>query len=264
MSENNQYSRNVMKELEESQHELKKLTEKLHNKDQLISTIFANLNHEIRTPMNGILGFSELLKTNELSGEEIKMYVGVIEESSLLLMSILNDVMDITRMESNRYKVYPEAFDLNDLLYEIFIEYKSQAEKKNLQLFIENMISEPFIIESTPETLKRILSRLLDNAIKFTKEGWIRLAYKDKGEHIVLSVEDTGIGVSEIIRENLFNSFTNQDVSKSRSVSGTGLDLTLCHGLVKLLGGKIEYKPKTTQGSIFSFSILNSRYHEKI
>ena len=263
MSDNSHHAKNSDKELELARLEIEKLKEKLKQQNQLITNFFSNLSYEIRTPLNGILGFSELLNTSEILCEDAKMYANVINESSLLLLSILNDAMDISRIEVDRYKVYPEAFDLNDLLFEIFMEYKSQAEQKKLQLFLDNMISEQFIIESAPNTLKKILTKLLDNAIKFTKEGWIKMGYTDEGEYLVFSVEDTGIGIPEVIRKNLFHSFISQEVSTSRKVSGSGLDLTLCNGLVKLLGGEIEYLPKPTQGSIFSFSILNHRYQDQ-
>lgn len=259
MDEYNQHTKKLIKELDSARLEVEGLKKTLTYQNQMITTIFANLSHEIRTPMNGILGFSELLNSQDTSEAEVKMYAGVIEESSLLLMSILNDAMDISRIEAGRYKIYPEAFDINDLLFEIFMEYKSQAEHKKLQLFLENMISEQFIIESVPDALKKVLNKLIDNAIKFTKEGWIKIEYKIKGEYIVFTIEDTGIGIPETIRKNLFDSFISQEVSISRKVSGTGLDLTLCNGLVKLLGGEIKYVPKSTQGAIIRFSILNHR-----
>ena len=261
MNENDHQNKKPDKELESARLEIEALKRKLQYKDQLLSTIFSNFSHEIRTPMNGIIGFSELLHLNkEISCEEVISYAGIIEESSLLLMAILNDTLDIARIEAGKYKIYPETFDLSDLLFEIFMEYKSQADRKKLQFLLDNMISEQFIVESAPGALKKVLVKLIDNAIKFTKEGWIKVGYLNEGEHIVFYVEDTGIGISDVIRENLFDSFTNQEVSKSRKVSGTGLDLTLCKGLVNLLGGEIQYVPKSTPGSLFRFSILNYKY----
>lgn len=246
-------------EIEKFQNEIEQLKNELEKKDHLLKTIFTNMSHEIRTPLNGILGFSELLRANDITCEEKTLYSGVIEESSLLLMSILNDVFDIARIEVGTLKVYPESFDINNLLFEIFIKYKEIAEAKGLQLFLENLISEEHIVESTPAVIKRILVKLIDNAIKFTKQGWIKISYKIDKQYINFSVEDTGIGLGEPIPEKLFSHFIDVDVSTSRNISGTGLDLSLCNGLVKLLSGQMKCESKKTGGSIFQFSFLNHK-----
>lgn len=239
------------------QNSIEKLEIELERKNHLIKTIFSNLSHEIRTPLNGILGFSELLKSKEITCDEKTLYAGVIEESSLMLVDILNDVLDISRIESNSLNVYPEDFDLNNLLFELFVHYKDQAEAKGLQLFLENLISEENIIQSSPDVIKRVLVKLIDNALKFTKQGWIKVYYEEEGEEIHFFIEDTGIGIKEPIPQKLFSHFTEVDVSTSRNVSGTGLDLSVCNGLVKLLGGKMSYEPKKSGGSIFHFTFIN-------
>jgi signal transduction histidine kinase len=254
---------NNAKELEKFRKQNEELKAELAQKDHLIKVIFANLSHEIRTPLNGILGFSEMLMQNNSLNDECKAHAGVITESSQMLLSILNDVFDLARIVSGKYKVYPEAFDLNDLLYELFVKYKQEAEAKNLQLFLENLISEELIVESSPAVIERILSKLIDNAIKFTKEGWIKLHYEHQGRCIVFTVEDTGIGIPEAIRHNLFDRFTVEEVSKSRKVAGSGLDLNLCKGLATLLGGEITYLPKEGEGSLFRISVPDHRMISK-
>ncbi len=224
-----------------------------------IYTIMGNLNHEVRTPLNGIVGFSEILNTTTLSPEETKLYTGVIEESSMMLLSIINDVMEIVKIETGHYTFEIEPFDLNDLFFNVYMDYRDRAESKGLQLFLQNLVSEPFIINSSNNAIKRVLEKLVDNAIKFTREGWIKLSYKVQDEYIVFKVEDTGIGIPKLIRENLFTRFIHEEVSKSRKVSGTGLDLTLCNCLVNLMGGSIHHLPGSEQGSIFKFTILNHK-----
>lgn len=246
-------------EIAQYQRDIEKLKFELERKNHLLKTVFSNLSHEIRTPLNGILGFSELLKSKEITCEEKTLYAGVIEESSFMLMSILNDVFDITRIESGSLKVYPEEFDLNNLLFELFMMYKEQAEVKGLQFFLENLISDEFIIESSPDVVKRILIKLIDNAIKFTKQGWIKVHYRVEGAMIHFLIEDTGIGISGPVPEKLFSHFTEVDVSTSRNISGTGIDLSLCKGLVKLLDGQINYESKESGGSIFHFNFLNHK-----
>lgn len=244
----------LQNELGKCKARIEQLNQQLNEFNHRRMTIFSNFSHEIRTPLNGIMGFAENLNTEELSKDDLVYYSGVIDESSKLLLAIINDVSDIARMEANLYKVYPVAFDINDLFFNIFMEFRPKAEEKNLQLFLENLISEEFIIQSDPDVIKRILSKLIENAIKFTKEGWVKLAYEVEKDKIVFSVEDSGIGIHETLKENLFHRFITEEVSKSRKIGGTGLDLSLCNGLVKLLGGEMWYKSEVGKGSKFYFS----------
>ncbi|MDA3816576.1 MAG: HAMP domain-containing sensor histidine kinase [Prolixibacteraceae bacterium] len=253
--ENNEWQEKLKEENKHLKQELKALNEQKKLADEQYAILFANLSHEIRSPLNGILGFAELLRSDDVSCEEGKTYTSVIEESGVALMNIIYDVLDLSKIKAGQYKVYPEAFDLNDMIFDLLMMYRPQAEQKGLQLFVENMISEEFVIHSSPETILRILSKLLDNAIKYTKGGWIKLSYKKAEQHVVFEVEDTGIGIQEPTRSNLFNRFIELDVSKSRKVSGTGLDLTLCNGLVKLLGGEIWHENRKDGGSVFNFSV---------
>jgi len=246
----------------EKDKEIKTLKDQLYRERTPLMTIFSNLSHEVRTPLNGIIGFSELLATNDFGGDELKLYSGVISESSTMLMSLLSDVFDIVKIESGRFRVYSTPFDLNDLLFSLHQEYNPKAEAKNLHLYLENFISEQFIISSDSEVIIRILKKLLDNAIKFTKEGWVTLKYESQGDEIIFTIEDSGIGINQELRENLFDRFISEEVSKSRHIGGTGLDLSLCNGLVQLLGGKIWLTSKQDQGSIFQFSFRND-YEKK-
>ncbi|HOO83023.1 MAG TPA: HAMP domain-containing sensor histidine kinase [Prolixibacteraceae bacterium] len=245
------------KEVIELNRQLETAKQMLELKDHQIMNIFSNLSHELRTPLNGIVGFSELLSGSDVNPGDVKQYAAVIEESSNMLISVWNDAFDLVKIESSKYNVYAEPFDLNDLIYQLFIKYRPLAEKKNLQLFLENLISEEFIVSLPLNELKKVLEKLIENAIKYTKQGWIKIHYKIKGELIIFEVEDTGIGINESVRSKLFHSFTAEEVSKSRNVSGTGLDLTLCNGLVQLMGGTIEYHPSSGQGSVFRFSVIN-------
>lgn len=257
MEEKNKLIKQLQDQNDELSDKNKILEQEIVDLKNYRMTIFSNLSHEVRNPLNGIIGFSELLSTNEVTKEEQVLYSEVVVESSKILMSILNDVFDITRIDANRLNAYSVAFDLNDLLFELYSDYKIKAEAKQLNLLLNNLISEQFIVNSDPDVLDRILKKLLDNAIKFTKKGWIKLSYEVEEERIIFSVEDTGIGINETLWSNLFDRFITEEVSKSRNIGGTGLDLSLCNGLVRMLGGKIWYVPKGSEGSIFRFSILN-------
>ncbi|NLU39584.1 MAG: HAMP domain-containing histidine kinase [Bacteroidales bacterium] len=222
---------------------------------QFNGVVYSNLSHEIRTPLNGILGFSEIINDPDLSSEERQYYTGLIVESSNLLLSIITDVSDIAKISGGTYKVYPVTFDLNDLMFQLYLTYKPIAEKKELQLFLENVISTEFYVDTDTEVLQRVLKKLIDNALKFTRQGWVKFYYKTNEESVTFFVEDTGIGIQEEQRKNLFDRFTTQPVSQSRHLGGTGIDLSLCSGLVKLLGGEISLLPYSGEGSTFKFSI---------
>jgi signal transduction histidine kinase len=243
------------KKLKSLSIEIEKLKKGLEESKQFSSTVLLNLNHEIRTPLNGILGFSEIISDPSISDSERKYYSEIIVESSNLLMSIIFDTMDIAKINSGNFKVYPVNFDLNDLMFQLYQNYKSVAEKKNIQLFLENVISVPKVIVSDPAVLERVLKKLIDNALKFTKQGWVKFYYKAEKETIDFFVEDTGIGIPDERREMIFERFTKQPVSQSRNLGGTGIDLSLCHGLIGLLNGKITLLPAKEEGSVFKFSV---------
>lgn len=249
---------------DKSQHIINHLKTELENLEcssnrckQSINTMMSNLGHELRTPLNGIVGFSELLNTTDLNPDEVKLYAGVIEESSNMLMSIIHDVMDIVKIETGNYQMQIAPFDLNDLIFQIYMKYRDRSESKGIDFYLENLVSEQFIIESSDNDINRILEKLIDNAIKFTRDGYIKVGYIDKGSHIVFTVRDTGIGIPPENQKNLFTKFVDEEVSKSRKVSGTGVDLALCNGLVKLLGGAITYNTASDKGSVFTFTIDN-------
>ena len=243
--------------------EIEKLKKELEESKQFATTVFLNLNHEIRTPLNGILGFSEVINDNSISDSERKNYSELIVEGSNLLMSIISEVMDITKINSGIYRIYPASFDINDLMFQIYQNFKPIAEKKNLQLFLENVISSTKYIVSDPNVIEKILKKLIDNALKFTKQGWVKFYYKEEKDSIDFFVEDTGIGIPAEQRIMLFERFTKQPVSQSRNLGGTGLDLSLCYGLVGLIGGKISLMPQKKEGSIFKFSALRNLQNTK-
>ena len=143
-------------------------------------------------------------------------------------------------------------------MFQIYQKFKPEAEKKNLQLFLENVISSTKTISSDPAVIEKVLNKLIDNALKFTKQGWVKFYYKEEKEHIEFFVEDTGIGIPEDQRSTIFERFTKQPVSQSRKLGGTGIDLSLCHGLVGLLGGKISLLPAKKEGSIFRFTVARN------
>lgn len=257
MANTNASDRNLSLERKNEQlkNEVEQLKKELERSNQFKVAVLSNLSHEIRTPLNCILGFTEIISDSSLSIDDRKVYADVLAESGSALMSVINDVLDISKIDQDQYHVYPVKFDLNDLMFQVYSDLKPVSEKKDLQLFLENVISTPFYIDSDPAVLKKILDKLIDNALKFTKNGWVKFYYKESGTKIKFSIEDTGIGIPEEMQESLFERFTTQPVSQSRHLGGTGIDLSLCSGLVRLLGGTINLKSKAGSGSVFNFTI---------
>jgi signal transduction histidine kinase len=246
------------KTVDELMERIKSLENDLNACKDVQYTVLTNMMHEIRTPMNGIMGFSEIIDDPSLSDEERKHYSGLIIESSYVLLDIINDVVDITKLQTGKYRTYIEYFDINELMAQLYAQYKPIAEKKNLQFFLENVIGQPTAVWSDKEAIERVIKKLIDNAIKFTKDGWVKIRYvEEDDDSLSIFVEDTGLGIAEDIQDKLFNRFTCQQVSQSRNLGGTGIDLSLSYGIIKALGGDISMKSLKGNGSSFKITLFD-------
>ncbi|MBN1926084.1 MAG: HAMP domain-containing histidine kinase [Prolixibacteraceae bacterium] len=238
------------------QEKIELLQEEIRKCNNAHNTIITNLMHEIRTPLNGVVGFSEVIDDPGLSNDERKQYSDLIIESSYALLNIINDVIDITKLQAGKYRTYRGYFDFNELMAVLYNHYKPLAEKKKLQLFLENVMGKSLAVWSDREALERVLRKLIDNAIKFTKEGWIKIYYsEDENNTLNIYVEDTGLGIPVEIQEILFTRFTSQMVSQSRNLGGSGIDLSLCYGIVKVLDGEISVSSAKGSGSSFKITL---------
>jgi signal transduction histidine kinase len=260
--DNQEIDHKIPVESDSCEKKIKRLTKEVEGLRKRVETlekfnlaVFSNLSHEIRTPMNGVLGFSEIINDSSLTDKDREYYSELIAESSNLLLHIVTDVFDIVKIHSGSYRVYPVKFDLNDMMFQLYQNYKPIAEKKDLQLFLENVVSTTFIVENDPLVLERILKKLIDNALKFTRQGYVKFYYKVKADELQFFVEDTGIGIQEEQRTQIFERFTSIPVSQTRNLGGSGIDLSLCHGFVTLMGGEIALLPTKQQGSIFQFTV---------
>ncbi|PKL35487.1 MAG: hypothetical protein CVV44_22045 [Spirochaetae bacterium HGW-Spirochaetae-1] len=221
------------------------------------SEFLANMSHEIRTPMNGILGFSELIK-HEAGDPAIREKAEIIYRSGSGLLELINDILDLSKIEAGRMEVNYDTFDFYDLLRQTHMLHSIVAEKKGLgfKLAIDENISRYII--SDQKKLQQILTNLLNNAIKFTIEGSVLLSAEllsgSDDEHIIkVSVADTGIGIPEESRELIFKSFEQSDSSTTKNFGGTGLGLAIAKSFVEILGGKIWVDSEMGSGSVFSF-----------
>ena len=241
--------------------------EKAVEADNLKSTFLANMSHEIRTPMNGILGFSDLLKSEDSTVEERENYVDIIHQSGNQLMNIINDILDISKIEVGQIQLNEENTSINEILSELLTLFKPEvADKQNIKLLIhKDLTDNESVIVTDGVRLRQILTNLINNAIKFTKEGSVEFGYllihdceneysKD-GACLQFYVKDTGIGIPKNKREIIFDRFRQSDESHTRKFGGTGLGLAISKGFVELLGGDIWHESTENKGSTFYFTI---------
>ncbi len=240
--------------------ELVRAKEQAEESDRLKSAFLANMSHEIRTPMNAIVGFAQLLSDPELSQDERDRFTGIIKSRSDDLLRLLNDILEISRIESGNAKIVKTRIELNKLLSEIELVTKEKlqrSQKSHLHLHCEQPLagSEVSFI-SDPYIIKQVFSNLIDNAIKFTFSGSLRFGYyRPENETITCFVSDTGIGIKPSSRDVIFEHFRQAEVDNSHQFGGTGLGLAICKGSLELLGGKIWVTSEPAKGSTFYFTL---------
>lgn len=222
------------------------------------SDFLANMSHELRTPMNGVLGMAHLLADTELT-EEQREFVSTINGSAENLLMLLNDILDFSKIEAGALTLENIAYDLNDTITSTMNLLRPQADKKGIYLRVECEPDVPAYIWGDSGRMRQIVTNLVGNAIKFTESGYIgltaRMQEQDSGNHLHISVEDTGIGIPADKLNDIFEKFTQADASVTRKYGGTGLGLAITKQLVELMGGNITVESAIGKGSTFSFII---------
>ena len=248
---------NHLEDLVESRTvELKIAKEHAEKSDKLKTAFLANMSHEIRTPMNAILGFSELLIEEDLPTEVKDEYYSIINQSGNRLMNLINDIIDISRIESQLLSVDNKMFNLNLLLDSIYQQFAVNSSNTNVKLtLIKSLNNENCFVQSDESRLAQIFSNLIENAYKFTKEGHIEFGYTLNNEFIHYYVQDSGVGIPAEDHDLVFERFGQSDNELDKIKSGTGLGLSISKGLVELLGGKMGLQSKEDEGSTFYFDL---------
>jgi signal transduction histidine kinase len=243
-------------ELEKSNSDLKQAKEKAEASDRLKSTFINNISHEIRTPLNGILGFGNLLADPDILPEEKAGYLSVMESSSDRLMNTISNFISISQITSGTQEVYLSNFPITRIINILESKFQDLCKSQNLDFTIDTTLADiDRLIRTDTDLLRKCISHLLDNAIKFTKNGSVKLAFQLDGQKLQCLVSDTGIGISPEAIKYIFKDFTQESNSNTRVYEGTGLGLSICKGFVELLGGTIHVESQKGVGSTFSFTI---------
>ncbi|MFO7998328.1 MAG: PAS domain S-box protein [Bacteroidales bacterium] len=230
--------------------------ERAEKSDRLKSAFLANISHEIRTPMNGILGFSELLKSPGISSDRQEKYIDIIEKSGQRMLDIINDLVDISKIESGLIEVVPSLTDITALFEEIYGFFLPEAEQRGIGLRL-SLPSPPeaFMIITDRQKLSSVLTNLLKNAIKFTKEGHIEVGYRRSAGHLAFFVQDSGPGIPPDMQEAIFDRFVQVNASDGDVLGGSGLGLAISRAFVELMGGKIRVESTPGKGARFEFTL---------
>lgn len=245
----------INEELAQTNEELFKSKERAEESDRLKSAFLANMSHEIRTPMNGVIGFARLLKRPNLPVEKMNEYVNIIEKSGIRLLNIINDIVDISKIESGLMSVAISDVNINEQLDYIYAFFKLEVEQKEMQLLKTPFTKQDVVIRTDREKVSAILVNLVKNAIKYTDYGSVEFGYEIKGEYLEYYVKDTGIGIAKDRQDAIFERFVQADVSDVKVLEGAGLGLSISKAYVEMLGGKIWVESQQGKGSTFYFTI---------
>ena len=247
------------------EQQLIKAKEKAEESDRLKLAFLANMSHEIRTPMNGILGFTELLKEQNLSVDVQQDYIKIIEKSGKRMLNIINDIINISKVESGQIEVTPSETNVNEQFEYLLTFFKPEAAHKKISLFLtKELSSKDTFIKTDREKLYAILTNLIKNAVKFTNEGSIEFGCVKKGEFLEFFVKDSGLGISHSQKKIIFERFRQANDIISRSHEGSGLGLAISKAYVEMQGGKIWVESEEGIGSTFYFTLpFHSEYELK-
>ncbi|WP_347840078.1 PAS domain S-box protein [uncultured Draconibacterium sp.] len=236
--------------------ELQEAKEKAEESDKLKSSFLANMSHEIRTPMNGILGFTELLKEPDLTTEQQHEFINVIQTSGERMLSTINDIIDISKIESGMVNLNMQDINLSALINELYVFFQPSMHKKGIDFKVNENNGVPVsLFHTDPDKLNSILTNLIRNAYKFTASGTIEFGYTLSEKYIHFYVHDTGVGIPQNRQQAIFDRFVQADVADSRVFEGSGLGLSITKSYTEMLNGSINLKSNVGEGTTFNVTL---------
>ena len=236
--------------------ELKKSKDKAEESDMLKTEFINNMSHEIRTPMNGILGFSELLSNTDLTTQKRNNFIRIIQSSGHQLLHIIDDILEISQLGTKQVKVQETEVCLNDVLMELFSIFERKAKESAIPLYFKKQLTDAQSTILTDKLkLNKVLGNLIENAQKYTNEGFVEFGYNLIDNTIELFVKDTGIGINKENHSKIFERFAQEEKNLSNKTGGLGLGLSIAKENTELLGGKIRLQSKKNEGSTFFVTI---------
>jgi len=243
-------------EQKNTERELISAKERAEESERLKLAFLANMSHEIRTPMNGILGFMDLLLESDLTGDQRNEYIAIVKSSGIRLLDTINDIIDISKIESGQSRINSSDFDINSLIRHLYNFFLPEAREKGLTFSIlEQLPAQSSRVKTDGNKVESMLTNLIKNALKFTRKGSIGIGCRLADNMLEFFVTDTGIGILPQQLSKIFDRFVQADTSLSRPYEGSGLGLSIARAYVEMLGGSISVESTPGKGSTFSFNI---------
>ncbi|MCX6278156.1 MAG: PAS domain S-box protein [Bacteroidetes bacterium] len=251
-----------IEKLKQAERDILNAKEAAEEASRLKTAFLNNISHEVRTPMNAILGFTELLQSEENTADDRDRYVGIVQTNAKQLLSIIDDVLEISRMDSGRIPINSVQFSLNDLMDEIQLSLNDMVVRKGLHLWhsVDDCGISDFVVADL-EKIRQVITGLINNAVKFTHSGSISFGCFKKENELVFYVRDTGIGIAHDVREKIFERFYQVTQEPGAGVHGTGLGLSIARGLAEMMNGTIRVESTSGAGSVFILTIPYEQPH---